>query len=262
MQVKSKEYQTHGVFQDLKLYIEFYGNLSFSIMSLSTTGTNAVINIDSYTLSSMQGTIESMRKILQNGRINDAYAILRKYYDSSVINVYTNLYLKEHINVDSFIVTKIQNWLSGEAHLPTYGEMLKYIRNSPQVHPVCAILLSDGRYKKIRDRCNAHTHYNFYEHVLLNDNEIYLPSRGQFLDIFRSDVRNLFVLHVACIFFVKGEYMMSSDYMDALECGLPPEPDSQYWVAPFVQEIFDKIITPGFPEVTSKIKDSSAMELS
>ena len=38
--------------------------------------------------------------------------------------------------------------------------------------------------------------------------------------------------------------MMSSDYLDALECNMQPEADSQYWVAPFVQEIFDDIVTP------------------
>ena len=211
MQVKSEEYQSHGVFIDLARYVGFYEQLSMSIMTFPTMGTKSVINIDTYTFSSMRGTLESMRALLLDGRINDAYAILRKYYDSVIINVYIHSYLDEHFSIDNFIVTQIQKWLSGVAHLPTYGDMLKYIRNAPSIQPVTVILLSDDRYKKIRDRCNAHTHYNFYQHVLLNDNEIHLPSRGRFLDRSRNDVRNLFILHLAYVFFVNDKYMMSSE---------------------------------------------------
>ena len=127
MQVNSKEYQSHGVFNDLARYIEFYKSLAMSIMHFSTMGTKSVINIDTYAFSSMQGTMESTRAILLNGRINDAYALLRKYYDSLVINIYANLYLVDHFDVENFIVSKVQEWLSGEAQLPTYEEMFKYI---------------------------------------------------------------------------------------------------------------------------------------
>ena len=261
-QVNSKEYRSHGVFRDLARYIEFYKNLATSIMHFSTVGTTSVINIDTYAFSSMQGTLDSMREILLSGRINDAYALLRKYYDSLVINVYANLYLEEHVGVENFIVLKVQEWLSGDAQLPKYKVMLKYIGNSRRVNPVTIILLSDQRYREIRDRCNAHIHYKFYEHVLLNNNEIYLPNRREVLDVWRSDVRNLFIMHLAYVFFIKQKYMMSSDYIDALECGISPEAGSQYWVAPFVQEVFDDIITPFRPEITSAVRDSSAMELS
>ena len=262
VQVNSKEYQSHDVFNDLARYIEFYNRLAMSIMHFSTTGTKSIINIDTYAFSSIQGTMESARAVLLNGRINDAYALLRKYYDSLAINIYANLYLEEHFDANNFIVEKVQEWLSGEAQLPTYEVMFKYIKNSRRVKPVTSILLFDQCYRRIRDRCNAHVHYKFFQHVLLNDNEIYLPNRGKFLSQYRTDMRDLFVLHLAYIFFIKDNYMMSSDYIDALECGISPEAGSQYWVAPFVQEIFDDVITPCRPEVTSSIRESSPMDLS
>lgn len=55
--------------------------------------------------------------------------------------------------------------------------------------------------------------------------------------------------------------MMASDYMDAFECGMQPEEDSQYLVAPFIQELFDEIITPCRPDVTATIKAHSDMQL-
>ena len=55
--------------------------------------------------------------------------------------------------------------------------------------------------------------------------------------------------------------MMSSDYVDSLDCGLTPEEGSQYWVAPFIQEIFDKVLIPSRPDIAETIKGKTAMKL-
>ena len=261
MQVKSKTYQSHTVFADLTRYISFYKNLTTSIFHWLTTGTRALANIDSYTYSSMHGTLESSRTVLLSGRINDAYCLLRKYYDSAIIDIYTKLYLAEHFSIQNIIVEDIQRWLAGKVQLPKYKLMREYIDKADPVRPITSILSSDNRYKAIRDRCNAHTHYKFYQHVMLNDNEVHLPNRIQWLDTFRADVQDLLVMHLAYVFFMNDHYMMASDYKDALECGSQPEPNSQYWVAPFIQEIFDEVISPRRAEITATIKGSTAMEL-
>ena len=113
MHVESKEYQSHAVFSDLAYYANFYQKLSMSIFSFITPGVNSVINIDTYTYSSMQGTLQSIRSILFAGRINDAYALLRKFYDSVIINLYSSLYLQEKVNNDTFVVQRIQEWING-----------------------------------------------------------------------------------------------------------------------------------------------------
>ena len=262
MQVKSEAYQSHTVFADLTRYISFYKSLTMSIFLFPTMGIKAIANIDSYTYSSMHGTLESIQSILLSGRINDAYCFLRKYCDSAVIDIYTKLYLNEHFSIQNFVVDEIQKWLSGKLQLPKYGIMIEYIADAQAVKPITSILSSDNRYKAIRDRCNAHTHYKFYQHVLLNDNEVSLQNRIQWRNTFRVDAQDLLVMHLAYVFFMKDHYMMSSDYTDALECGVQPEPDSQYWVAPFVQENFDEAITPRRAEITATIKGSSHMQLS
>ena len=96
------------------------------------------------------------------------------------------------------------------------------------------LLKTDGRYKAIRERCNGHMHYRDFKAVLLNDTDVYVD-RSPILDQLEGDVIDLFVMHLACIFFMNDHYMMSSDYFDYLECGMEPEEDSQYWVADFVQ---------------------------
>jgi hypothetical protein len=104
--ITDKTYTEHPVFEQLTKFAEFYQSLGYSIMSFVSMGTRAVINIDTYVYSSIQGTLESISDVLQKGHINDAYALLRKYYDVAIINIYTNLYLDENFNAENFVVEK------------------------------------------------------------------------------------------------------------------------------------------------------------
>ena len=261
MMVGDEKYQKHTVFADLERYIAFYERLSFSVFQFVSTGTRAFCNIDSYLFSSVQGTLASIQAVLRDGRINDAYALLRKYYDSAIINIYTGLYLKDHFSIENFVVEQIDRWVQGKERLPEFRIMSQYIRQSPRVASITDLLHSDDRYKRLRDRCNDHTHYNFYRNVLLNDNEICLEGRGQALEEFSNDLRDVLILHLSYMFFANGHYMMSSDLVDSLDCGMTPEPDSQYWVAPFVQEVFDKTVKRYRPDIAATIKQHTSMHL-
>lgn len=256
-----KEYTEHSIFEQLKYYSEFYDSLSFSIMRWSSMGTKAILNLDTYTYSSIKGTINSITEILSRGRINDAYALLRKYYDSTIINVYTNLYLMDNFRIDNFIVEKIDNWRQGTDTIPEYRVISKYIKESPKLLPLNNLLNRDDRYKKIRDRCNNNTHYNFYSNILLNDNQIHNPNRIKWLNVFSKDIEAIFIQHIAYVFYLNEHYMMSSDYIDCLDIGVQPEEGSQYWVASFVQEVFDKIIKTKRYDILEEIRKSTTMYL-
>lgn len=256
-----KEYTEHLIFEQLKYYSEFYDSLSFSIMSWSSMGTKGILNLDTYTYSSIKGTINSICEILSKGRINDAYALLRKYYDSTIINIYTNLYLMDNCSIDNFIVEKIEKWRLGTDTIPEYRVISKYIKESSRLTSINNLLNKDDRYRKIRERCNNNTHYNFYNNVLLNDNQIYNPNRVKWLNFFLKDIEAIFIQHIAYVFSLNEHYMMSSDYKDCLEIGIQPEKDSQYWVAPFVQDVFDKIIKTKRYDIAEKIKKNTTMQL-
>jgi len=57
------------------------------------------------------------------------------------------------------------------------------------------------------------------------------------------------------------DFAESSDYVDALECNMTPEADSQYWVAPFIQDVFDGIIAKCRPDVAAIVKAHTSMHL-
>lgn len=254
-------YKEHQVFTQLSEYADFYKSLSFSIFSFITQGTRVPCNIDSYVYSSIQGTLESINDILKKGRINDSYALLRKYYDSTIINVYSNLYLNDNFRIENFIVDKIDNWVKGKEQLPEYRVMSQYIRSSKKLSKIYKLLYKDTTYRNIRERCNDHTHYNYFQNVLLNDNEVYLRNRLSSLDTFSKDLENIFVLHFSYLFYLNDHYMMSSDYLDSMDCGLTPEKGSQYFVAPFVQKVFDSVIKISRMDIAKEIKSKTSMKL-
>ncbi|KIX12959.1 hypothetical protein [Dethiosulfatarculus sandiegensis] len=261
MQEKNKTDLSHEVFNELPRYINFYDQLAYGTFRFITQGTHAFCNIDSYVFSSVQGTVTSIKIVLEQGRINDAYALLRKYFDSVVINIYTNLYIQAKFSMKNLIVEQINRWIQGKEKLPPYRKMSQYIYSSNIVKTITKLIHKDTRYKEIRDRCNDHTHYNFYKYILLNDCDIYLPERKKHFDLFLTDFRNIFIMHIAYLFFINGHYMMSSDYLDSLDCGVTPDPDSQYWVAPFIQEIFDHPLSEVRPDIAIKIREHTDMYL-
>jgi hypothetical protein len=256
-----KEYLEHPVFEQLEKYSAFYDNLSLSTFQFVSMGTSSIITINTYVYSSMQGTLDSIREILSHGRINDAYALMRKYYDTAIINIYTNLYLDDHFSIDNFVVEKIDNWLKAKEKLPTIQIMNNYIQKSEKVAGIYKLLQKDNRYSELRNRCNDHTHYNSYYNMIQNDNQVYLENRIVILNRFAKDLENIFIYHLSYIFYLKNMYMMASDYADCMDCGLQPEPDSQYFVAPFVQEIFDKVIKKNRMDLAIEIKNNTAMKL-
>ena len=256
-----KAYTEHSVFEQLTDYAEFYDDLSTIVMGWVTQGTTSIINIDTYVYLSIQGTLESIKDILINGRINDAYALLRKYYDSAIINIYTNLYLDDNFSIENFVVNKINDWLHGKEQLPEYRIMSNYIRKSEKLAEINRLLNKDNRYKEIRERCNDHTHYNFYKNLLLNNNKMLIENRNAILNIFSKDLENLFIMHLSYLFYINDKYMMSSDYVDSMDLGLTPEEGSQYFVASFIQEIFDKVIKKNRIDLATEIKNNTAMKL-
>lgn len=102
-----QKYTQHQISEQLKHYSKFYDSLSFSIMGRSSMGTRTILNFDTYIYTPIQGIVDSIAEILSKGRINDAYALLRKYYDSTMINIYTNLYLMDNFRIENLIVEKI-----------------------------------------------------------------------------------------------------------------------------------------------------------
>ncbi len=259
----SKEYKEHKIFCELNRYSEFYNSLGYSTFSWLSLGTEGVLNFDNYIFSSMKGTLESIKLILKHGKINDAFSLTRKYHDNVIINIYALLYLEDNHNLENFIVEKINNWVKNEDKLPDYREMNNYIRNSKQLKSINELLFKGDYYKNMRQRLNDHTHYNYFKYMFYNDNEMgdINNNRVKFLEQLLIDIRNIFILHFILLFTIKDNYMMSSDYTDYLDFGEEPPTNCEYWVAPFVQDIFNEVIKKNRPDLVEEFKKLISMDI-
>lgn len=255
-----EKYFEHNVFKTINDFKEFYSSISMGVMTFIGQGTKSLFNLDTYFYSSISGTLESINDILLKGKINDSYALLRKFYDSTMINIYTNLYLKDNFSFENLIVEKIENWRNGTETIPEYRVISKYIKESEKLKPISDLLKIDNRYKEIRDRCNDHTHYNYFHNLLINDNQIFTEKRIDLLTIFENDLINIFIQHFSYIALLNEHYMMSSDYIDSLEMGMAPEENSQYWVAMYAEKIFNDYVKIHRNDIAEIIKENVSLE--
>lgn len=81
------------------------------------------------------------------------------------------------------------------------------------------------------------------------------------LNVFSQDLGNLFVMHFSYLFYQNEHYMIASDYVDSIDMGLRPEENSEYFVAPFIQEIFESEIKVKRPDLAEAIKNKTKMML-
>lgn len=259
----SKEYKEHKIFNELGTYIKYYDFLSFSTFSWITVGVENMINFDNRIFTSIKGTLDSIQILIEKGKINDSFSLARRYHDNVVINTYALLYLEANQNLENFIVEKINKWVNNKEKLPEYKVMNSYIRNSKKLENINNLLFSTKYYTNMRQRLNNHTHYNFFQYMFYNDNQMFdvYNNRIKFLEQLSIDLRNIFIKHFVWLFSIKDNYMMSSDYIDYLDMNMTPPENSQYWVASLIQEIFDEIVKKHRPDLADELKKSTFMEL-
>lgn len=256
----------HPVFEELAYLKRFYEQLSFSVMPWVRSGVLSILNVDTYLYSSTAGTLDSIALVLRNARIADAYALLRRYHDSSVINVYIDeLGIEWEKSLSQDVpyegIKEVEGWIKGKTPMPEFRVMSPKLRQSTRLKPINDLLYADNRYKELRDRCNSHMHFNYYHNVLVNDKDIHLPQRQSAFDRIRLDIIDLALLHMAYVFYAMPHYLTSTDHLDCLEMGYRPENGSEYWVSPYFQEFFDRYFKKYRPDVSKLILDTTSMQL-
>lgn len=263
---QTKEYMEHEIFSILNDLMMFYKSLSFNVMGFLHPGValQTLFNIDTYVYSSIGGTLDSIRLVLGKGRISDAFSLTRKYHDMVVIDIYKSMYVKKHQDKDigKWIVKKINDWVTNNGRLPWYEIMINYIQKDNDLEALRSYFDfgETGMYSRIRKLCNNYNHANSFYYIMMNDNEILNKYRIKELTRISNCVRDIFIFHFAYCISLNPHYIMASDYTDALDCGMPPEKGSEYWVASFAQKIFDKYIKTHRPELAAYIIKNNAMQ--
>lgn len=209
----------------------------------------------------MAGTLDSVRVVLREGRVNDAYALVRKYHDGTIAVLYINVYIAENYSLQNFVVEKIQQWVNTKQKLPSAEKMMDKIRQHEPLKELEKLFDFDGLYHKIRRLTNGNTHYNKLYYLWMNNNMIYNPKRVKELDNLYTCILHLFIFHFSYMYMLNPQYMMPSDYMDAFDCGSEPEEGSLNWVDTYVKKVFEKYIVTKRPDVADFMRNHTEMKL-
>lgn len=256
----------HPVFEELAYLKRFYEQLSISVIPWVRSGVYNILNIDSYLYSSTAGTLDSIELVLRNARIADAYALLRRYHDSAIINLYIDelgIEWEESLSLDVPYegIKEVEGWISGETQMSEFRVMSTKLRQATRLKSINDLLYADSRYKELRERCNSHMHFNYYDNVLVNDKDIHLPQRHSVFERIRLDIIDLALLHLAYVFYAMPHYLTAPDHLDCLEVGALPEEGSEYWVSPYIQTFFDRYFKQYRPDLAKLILDTTSMKL-
>lgn len=259
-------YKEHIVFEDLKIVEDTYDFLSDNSIGFVADGLPGQwVNYQTYVFSSLGRTIDSMHMLLECAHINDAFALLRKYFDEVMIAVFYSAVAKDQVEAHKkkllYTVEKLKNWLEGKSQTPKYDNIIKYLERSSSFKELMGKFAfeEDKGFGRIRRYLDDNMHINRYRLLLNNDNEIYNSRRVKLLTTFRQCVDAIFAFHFASILYLNGIYMLATDYRDYMDLGEVPHEGSENWPAQQAQIALDRFVKP-MPSITAFLKEHTFLE--
>lgn len=258
----SKAYREHSLFKELDEMMHFYECVSDRAFYFIPSGTKGFPNYETYYFMSIQGTLESIKVLLQKGRINDSLVLVRKMFDDILTEIYFAVILKEKYDITkSLYVEDVQKWLESSFRIPSLKKILKTIETSSYTKDLYPFFGWRTYLEHNRQFLDDSVHANKYSRVLYNCNTVYLKDkREKLLSSISVILNQLMMIQVAFIFHLNPAYLMASDYIDYLDCGGTPPEGSENWIAPFAQDAFDRYIK-AYGKLASFIKETCSLQI-
>lgn len=273
------EYDNHTIFNEIKTVQDFYEALSYCNISFIENAAfmseSKVFSTSTYIYGSMEGTMESISVLLHNGRCNDAFALLRKYCDSIILDIYKNILSKQidneyykSLSLDAIKNNRIKQWIDAENSLYDEREITNVYKTIakefPELTKIFNLTNKSTLYHKLRDICNDNMHYNYLYTMMANDASMISSRKDIWMPIFKGmskAIKLFFSIHFAFIYVGDPGILMSSDYMDYCDCGMQPPTGCERWVSKPVQTAFASIVKPCFPRVSKYLLTLNLMDI-
>lgn len=274
------KYYKHKIFEFLEDLYYFYGFIATSSCDtadgLMITGK---FSVGYHIYSSIQGTIESIKILIYAGRLNDVFALSRKYDDA----ILTALYITKLIKQDESKIIETEEDLNS---ILTNSLVREWSNKGKQLYWKCDKLKDEikkidkymwellglqsnvpssckGKEKNQRQKCNDNVHYNSLSVFTNNDYETLqqnnkgLALLNQLYDVLMQS----FAMHFSYLYIMKPYIYASNEYISSLEDGIQPEEGSERWVTSIVQDVFDKYIKAEYKEAANYLIKMDLMEL-
>lgn len=216
-------------------------------------------------LNSSQATLRNMIESCKCFCLADAYILLRKYRDDLFFCLYIVLY---DVNIKSGTTkntnrmeTNIEQWCKNCLSNLHISEVLATIGSSDCLKETVRKYGLQKSFNQIGVHLNNYTHGNGY--LFYNSHACFLDEKDierQLLNIV-STTQYITMTFLFLLVLCAPQYIMSSDYIDHLDLGQVPPENSQFWVAPFVEEFFKKNLAIIDTNCYEFLKECTCMKL-
>lgn len=208
----------------------FCGSHSFSLQMISV---------------SFELTAGSIISCCESGCIADAYTLLRKYRDDLFFYLYIAVYdkcnkINHKLSSSNQMEANIERWINNNLNDLFIGDVLKAIAQSPQVKDAVQKYNLKSYFDNLGERLNNYVHSNGISFYNRNVNAYQGKTLQKQLQVLLTDMRSITITFLFLLSLCSPLSIMSADYVDCLDSNIAPPEDSQYWVAPFISDFFEK----------------------
>lgn len=111
-QVKYDAYQNHQVFELIDHMMDYYDGISDTSFSFIPNGTLTFGNYATYVYMSIRSTLGSIKMLLKEGHITDAFVLIRKLFDTVLVEIYLNVVREDQFDwMTNIVVKDVDEWL-------------------------------------------------------------------------------------------------------------------------------------------------------
>ncbi len=260
-EINKESYQNHHVFKLIDKMMDYYDGLADTSFSFMPNGTLTFGNYASYVYMSIRSTLDSVKSLLKIGHITDAFVLIRKLFDTVLVDIYLDVVREDNYDwMKSLVVKEMDEWLRKQYWIPKIEKIQRVLKESKSTKDLYPWFGWNGNLKKIRDFLDNHVHASSYRSILLNCQDICIDNREKQLQNAYIILHQIMVLHMAFTFYLNGPYMVASTHMDYRDCGEEPPEGSECWLANYAQEAFDEFLKP-HTKLAAFIKEHCSMDI-
>jgi hypothetical protein len=274
-------------FDDFSELVSCYGRVISFITDKEHFTLNTVL-IDSATQ-----TLKSIKSCCSIGSFSDANTLIRKLRDDLIQYIYIlsvvisrKPFFEEDLKdldihnpekfTETFLNLRINNYLNEDEQAisawfsNSVSDLNRQVKKKLEFENYMKVLKQNENINKIlidhnlqeyweilRKKLNDYVHNNGSKFSAQNnvksfDEELSIHLKN--ITIRTSYISSLFL---SLLLMVDSAIIMSSDYIDHLDCNIEPPEESQYFIANFIQEFIDTKVTRLHPELKQYLKDNN-----
>jgi len=189
-------------------------------------------------ISSVELTAGNIIECCECACIADANTLLRKYRDDLFFYLYIVVYdsnKKQDTPIDTTNMEEnISRWIQNGLDSFYIQDVLRAIGASPELMEPASNYNLQKSFNSIGKRLNNFVHRNGYVYYNRSIGSYEENEFCNYLKVLQDDLKYMTVTFLFLLILCSPLSIMSTDYIDYLECGETPPDGSQYWVAPFV----------------------------